>query len=156
MITLCTYVHAHVTDDALSLRCLQQLCKNLESMKESITFKKVVCTAISPVRKGGMEGGREGGREGWREGGREGGREKSLTEVGLARSIIWEAYVISSSGPRRYKAPFSFAFLIPCVYCIRVQGEKGHAISLILSGRVMLNEWSDMAGEEPGMRLHKC
>lgn len=98
MITLCTYVHAHVTDDALSLRCLQQLCKNLESMKESITLKKVVCTAISPVR--------------------EGGREKSLTEVGLARPIIWEAYVISSSGPRRYKAPFSFAFLIPCVCCI--------------------------------------
>ena len=59
-LTLCTYVHAHVTDDALGLRCLQQLCKNLESMKESITLKKVVCTAISPVREGGRE--RKGGR----------------------------------------------------------------------------------------------
>ena len=74
-LTLCTYVHAHITDDALGLRCLQQLCKNLESMKESITLKKVVCTAISPVREGGREGGREG----------EEGREKSLTEVGLAQ-----------------------------------------------------------------------
>ena len=47
-------------------------------MKESITLKKVVCTAISSVREGGRKGGREGGR---REGGMEKGGRDAVKRV---------------------------------------------------------------------------